>query len=252
MDPSTNHTLLRIQGLQKNFYGLRALDGVDMEIRKGELLGIMGPNGSGKSTLLNCVTGVLESSGGNVYFRGEEITGWKSSSIYKIGIARTFQLVQLFPEMTVLDNMIGAIQESEGSMFGRLFKFVEERERLKAFEILDFLKISHVRDSYAKNLSYGQQKLLDLGMVLMSDPSLILLDEPLAGVNPTLGNEIVAHILKLIHEKGCTVGIVEHNAKIMLDVCDRIVVLNEGKLLADGQPEEIKQDKEVLKAYFGA
>jgi len=252
LDPNTNHALMKIKGLQKSFYGICALDGVDMEIRKGELLGIMGPNGSGKSTLLNCITGVLESSGGSVYFQGEDITGWKSSSIYQIGIARTFQLVQLFPEMTVLDNMIGAIQESEGSMFGRLFKFVEERERIKAFELLDFLKISHVRDSYAKNLSYGQQKLLDLGMVLMSDPSLILLDEPLAGVNPTLGKEIVEHILKLIHEKGCTVGIVEHNAKIMLDVCDRIVVLNEGKTLADGQPDEIKQDKEVLKAYFGA
>lgn len=247
-----SNTVLEIQGLQKSFYGLHALDGVDMVVKEQELLGVMGPNGSGKSTLLNCITGVLTTSGGKVSFQGKDITGWKSSSIYKIGIARTFQLVQLFPEMTVLDNMIGAIQESEGSMFSRLFKFSEENERRKALEILDFLKISHVKENYAKNLSYGQQKLLDLGMVLMSDPSLILLDEPLAGVNPTLGKEIIEHILKLIREKGYTVVIVEHNAKIMLEVCDRIVVLDEGKKLADGLPTEIQHNEDVLKAYFGA
>jgi branched-chain amino acid transport system ATP-binding protein len=244
--------VLDIQGLRKNFYGLRALDGVDMVLREKELLGLMGPNGSGKSTLLNCITGVLSPAAGKVTFRQREITGWKSSSIYKLGIARTFQLVQLFPEMTVLDNMIGAIQESLGTMFGRLFKFSEENEKNKALKILDFLKISHLKDNLAKNLSYGQQKLLDLGMVLMSEPSVVLLDEPLAGVNPTLGKQIIDHIMELIEVKRCTVLIVEHNAKIMLDICDRIVVLNEGKKIADGQPQEIKQDAEVLKAYFGA
>jgi branched-chain amino acid transport system ATP-binding protein len=238
--------------LRKNFYGLRALDGVDLEIGEQELLGLMGPNGSGKSTLLNCITGVLSTTGGKVYHRGRDITGWKSSSIYKLGIARTFQLVQLFPEMTVLDNMIGAIQESQGTMFSRLFRFSEQREETKALEILDFLKIDHVKDNLAKNLSYGQQKLVDLGMVLMSDPSVVLLDEPLAGVNPTLGKQIIDHILQLVKERCCTVVIVEHNAKIMLDICDRIVVLNEGRKIAEGKPEEIKENSEVLKAYFGA
>jgi branched-chain amino acid transport system ATP-binding protein len=246
------NTVLTIRGLRKNFYGLRALDGVDLDIREKELLGLMGPNGSGKSTLLNCMTGVLSPTGGRVCHRDRDITGWRSSSIYRLGIARTFQLVQLFPEMTVLDNMIGAIQEGQGSMFGRLFRFSEELEKAKALELLDFLKISHLQRNLAKNLSYGQQKLLDLGMVLMSDPSVVLLDEPLSGVNPTLGREIVDHILHLIRVRGCTVLIVEHNAKIMLDICDRIVVLNEGRKIADGQPEEIKQDPEVLKAYFGA
>lgn len=246
------NTVLEIRGLRKNFYGLRALDGVDMALREKELLGLMGPNGSGKSTLLNCITGVLSPAAGKVTFREREITGWKSSSIYKLGIVRTFQLVQLFPEMTVLDNMIGAIQESLGTMFGRLFRFSEEKEKNKALEILDFLKISHLKGNLAKNLSYGQQKLLDLGMVLMSEPSVVLLDEPLAGVNPTLGRQIIDHIMELIEVKFCTVLIVEHNAKIMLDICDRIVVLNEGKKIADGKPQEIKQDAEVQKAYFGA
>jgi len=250
--PMEMQPVLKIQGLRKNFYGLRALDGVDMELKEKELLGLMGPNGSGKSTLLNCMTGVLSTTGGRVYHRSRDITSWKSSSIYKLGIARTFQLVQLFPEMTVLDNMIGAIQESRGTMFGRLFRFSEEWEKAKAQEILEFLKIAQVRDNLAKNLSYGQQKLVDLGMVLMSDPSVVLLDEPLAGVNPTLGREIIDHILELVRVKCCTVLIIEHNAKIMLDICDRIVVLNEGRKIADGLPEEIKQNPEVLKAYFGA
>ena len=244
--------VLKIQGLRKNFYGLRALDGVDLELKEKELLGLMGPNGSGKSTLLNCMTGVLSTTGGRVFHGSRDITGWKSSSIYKLGVARTFQLVQLFPEMTVMDNMVGAIQESRGTMFGRLFRFSEEWEKDKAESILEFLKIAHVKNSLAKNLSYGQQKLVDLGMVLMSDPSVVLLDEPLAGVNPTLGKEIIDHILELVREKSCAVLIIEHNAKIMLDICDRIVVLNEGRKIADGLPEEIKQNPEVLKAYFGA
>jgi branched-chain amino acid transport system ATP-binding protein len=250
--PMEMQPVLKIQDLRKSFYGLRALDGVDMELREKELLGLMGPNGSGKSTLLNCMTGVLSTTGGRVYHRSRDITGWKSSSIYKLGIARTFQLVQLFPEMTVLDNMVGAIQESRGTMFGRLFRFSEEWEKAKAQEILEFLKIDHVKNNLAKNLSYGQQKLVDLGMVLMADPSVVLLDEPLAGVNPTLGREIIGHILELVKVKCCTVLIIEHNAKIMLDICDRIVVLNEGRKIADGHPDAIKQNPEVLKAYFGA
>jgi branched-chain amino acid transport system ATP-binding protein len=223
-----------------------------MTVNKQELLGLMGPNGSGKSTLLNCITGVLSTTSGKVYYYGRDITGWKSSSMYKLGIARTFQLVQLFRDMTVIDNMIGAIQESQGSMFSRLFKFSEKDEKEKALQILDFLKIDHLKNNLAKNLSYGQQKLLDMGMVLMSEPSVVLLDEPLAGVNPTLGKEIIDHILDLVKIKCCTVIIVEHNAKIMLDICDRIIVLSEGKKIADDHPKKIKQNPEVLKAYFGA
>ena len=244
--------ILKISNLHKTFYGFRALNGVSMNVNEGELLGIMGPNGSGKSTLLNCITGIFPNTDGKVFFRDKDITGWNSSSIFKIGIARTFQMVQIFPDMCVLDNILGALQESKGNMLQRLFQVNENKEKEKAMGMLDFLKISHLKNENAKNLSYGQQKLLDLGMALIADPSLILLDEPLAGVNLTLGKEIIEFILKLVKQKSCTVIIIEHNAKIMLDICSRIIILNEGKKLAEGKPEEIKSNKEVIKAYFGA
>lgn len=242
--------ILKISNLHKRFYGFRALNGVSMDVNEGEVLGIMGPNGSGKSTLLNCITGVLPNTEGKVFFKEKDITGWNSSSIFKLGIARTFQMVQIFPGMCVLDNILGALQESKGNMFQRLFRVNENKE--KAMEMLDFLKISHLKDENAKNLSYGQQKLLDLGMALIADPSLILLDEPLAGINLTLGKEIIEFILKLVKQKSCTIIIIEHNARVMLDICARIIVLNEGRKLAEGKPEEIKSNKEVIKAFFGA
>ncbi len=244
--------ILKIRNLHKTFYGFKALNGVSIDVNEGELLGIMGPNGSGKSTLLNCITGILPNTKGKVFFREKDITGWKSSSIFKIGIARTFQIVQIFPDLCVLDNILGALQESKGSMFQHLFSINENKEKEKVMEMLDFLKISHLKNENAKNLSYGQQKLLDLGMALIADPSLILLDEPLAGINLTLGREIIKLILKLVKQKSCTIIIIEHNAKVMLDICTRIIILNEGRKLAEGKPEEIKSNKEVIKAYFGA
>jgi len=244
--------MLKIINLHKSFYGFKALNGVSLEVDEGELLGIMGPNGSGKSTLLNCITGIYPSTEGKVLFKGKDITGWNSSDIFKIGIARTFQMVQIFPDMCVLDNVLGALQESNGNILQRLLKINENKEIEKAMNILEFLKISHLKEEKAKNLSYGQQKLLDLGMALIADPSLILLDEPLAGVNLSLGREIIGFILKLVKQKSCTVIIVEHNAKVMLDICSRIIILNEGKKLAEGRPEDIKLNKEVIKAYFGA
>jgi len=242
--------VLEIKGLTKYFYGLAALKGVDFHVDDGELLGLIGPNGSGKTTLFNCVTGILKTSGGKVFFKGKDITNWSPDIIYKMGIGRTFQLIELFPEMTVRDNMLLAIQESQGSMLGRLFKIMEDGNEKKALALLDFLKISHLKDEYAKNLSYGQRKLLDLGMVLMPDPKLILLDEPLAGVNRSLAREIVDRLLEL-NKGGCTFIIIEHDMPVVMNLCRRIVVLDYGEKIAEGEPKEIQNNDRVLKAYFG-
>ena len=158
--------------------------------------------------------------------------------------------MQLFPKMTVLDNMLLAIQESQGNTLSRLFKIKEDENVKKALDVLDFLKIDHLQGNHAKNLSYGQQKLLDLGMVLMSDPDLVLLDEPLAGVNRSLAREIIDRIRKL-NEQGRTFILIEHDMKVVMDLCERIVVLDHGEKIAEGTPEEIKNNDQVLKAYFG-
>ncbi len=243
--------ILETSGLKKFFYRLQALKGVDLHVEEGELVGLIGPNGSGKTTLFDCITGILKPSGGKVYFKDKDITNFKPDGSYKMGIGRTFQLAQLFPEMTVMENMLLAIQESQGSMLNRLFRIREDDNRNKALSLLEFLKIGHVRDEFAKNLSYGQQKLLDLGMVLMADPELILLDEPLAGVNRSLAVEIVERIRELRKNCGCTFIIIEHDMKVVMDLCERIVVLDYGEKIAEGTPQEIQNNEKVLSAYFG-
>jgi len=242
--------ILEVKGLRKKFYQLEAVGGVDFEVREGEILGLIGPNGSGKTTLFDCVTGVQRPTGGDVFFMGRRITRLKPHTVYKLGVGRTFQLVQLFPGMTVLDNMIMAIQESEGTLLSRLFQVDESEDERKAIELLKFLNIIHLKDERAKNLSYGQQKLLDLGMVLMSDPKLIMLDEPMAGVNATLGREIGERLIEL-NERGCSFLVIEHNMRVVMNLCQRIVVLDHGKKIAEGLPEEIQNNEQVLAAYFG-
>jgi branched-chain amino acid transport system ATP-binding protein len=189
--------LLEIQDLTKHFFKFSALSRVSVDVEPGELLGIIGPNGSGKTTLFNCVTGVLRPSGGRVRFEGEDITGLSADAVYRRGIARTFQLIQLFPEMTVLENMLMAAQERQGTLLGRLVHREEAAATDRAVGLLEYLGIATLKDNLASNLSYGQQKLLDFGMALMPEPDVILLDEPLAGVNPTMIKSLVGHILAL-------------------------------------------------------
>jgi len=244
------NNILEVRGLRKKYYQLEAVAGVDFDVREGEILGLIGPNGSGKTTLFDCVTGLQRPTAGDVYFMGRRITRMKPHVVYRHGIGRTFQLVQLFPGMTVLDNMIMAIQESEGTLLSRLFQMDESRDVAKAIELLEFLNIIHLKDELAKNLSYGQQKLLDLGMVLMSDPKLIMLDEPMAGVNATLGREIGERLIEL-NERGCSFLVIEHNMRVVMGLCHRIVVLDHGKKIAAGSPEEIQNNEQVLAAYFG-
>jgi branched-chain amino acid transport system ATP-binding protein len=242
--------LLEIRDLTKHFFRLSALSRVSLGVEPGELLGIIGPNGSGKTTLFNCVTGVLPPSAGQVLFRGEDITGRTADAVYQRGIARTCQLIQLFPEMTVLENMLVAAQEKTGTLVSRLLRRDEVAETSRALELLEFLGIIGLRENLASNLSYGQQKLLDFGMALMSDPQLVLLDEPMAGVNPTMIKNLVGHIREL-NARGYTFVVIEHNMEVVMSLCRRIVVLSQGERIAEGTPAEIAENSLVLDAYFG-
>jgi branched-chain amino acid transport system ATP-binding protein len=242
--------LLEIENLTKHFFRLSALSRVSLSVEPGELLGVIGPNGSGKTTLFNCVTGVLRPSDGHVRFRGEDITGRTADTVYRRGIARTFQLIQLFPEMTVLENMLVAAQEKRGTLLSRLLRREEAGTTIRALELLEFLGIAGLKESLASNLSYGQQKLLDFGMALMSDPQVILLDEPMAGVNPTMIKNLVGHILEL-NARGYTFVVIEHNMEVVMSLCRRIVVLSQGERIAEGTPAEIADNPLVLDAYFG-
>lgn len=242
--------LLEIERLCKHFFALRALDNVSVSVEPGDLLGIIGPNGSGKTTLFNCITGVYQADEGTVRFKGHDITGLKADAIYRRGVSRTFQLIQLFPQMSVVENMLMAAQEREGTLLGRMLRREGQEVRDRALELLEYLNIIHLRENLAADLSYGQQKLLDFGMALMSQPEVILLDEPLAGVNPTMIRALVGHI-EALNEKGHTFVVIEHNMEAIMSMCRRIVVLSQGEQIAEGTPDEVAENPLVLDAYFG-
>jgi len=227
--------LLEIRDLTKHFFRIPALSQVSVDVEPGDLLGIIGPNGSGKTTLFNCVTGVLRPSSGQVRFKGEDITGLTADQVYRRGIARTFQLIQIFPEMTVLENMLMAAQERTGTLLGRLCRRDETAETDRAMRRLEYLGLTRHQDALASNLSYGQQKLLD---------------EPLAGVNPAMIENLVRHILEL-NGQGYTFVVIEHNMEVVMSLCRRIVVLSQGERIAEGTPAEVADNPLVLDAYFG-
>ena len=242
--------LLRVESVSRHFYGFAAVDGVSFDLQRGEMVGLIGPNGSGKTTLFNCITGLLRPSAGSVHFKGQDVTGRTPDRVYHSGMTRTFQLIQVFPEMSVLENMLAAAQERSGSMLSRLLGRDESDALRRANELIDYLGLTRVRDDHARDLSYGQQKLLDFGMALMPDPELVLLDEPLAGVNPTM----IQHLVGRIHDlnaKGYTFVVIEHNMDVLMSLCRRVVVLSQGRKLTEGTPAEVSADPAVVDAYFG-
>lgn len=243
--------LLEIRDLSKYFFHLPALRRVSLSVERGDLLGVIGPNGSGKTTLFNCVTGVMRSSGGQVRFNGEDITRLGADGVAHRGISRTFQLIQLFPEMTVLENLLMAAQERTGTLLTRLLRRDEREETGRALALLEYLGLAAVQDNLAANISYGQQKLVDFGMALMPDPRLILLDEPMAGVSPTMIKTILARIEEL-NARGFTFVVIEHNMEVVMSLCRRIVVLSQGAVIAEGTPPEIHRNPAVMDAYFGS
>ena len=232
------NAILEARDVTKRFGGVTAVNRCSLALAPGKIYGLIGPNGSGKTTLFNCITGLDPRDAGEIRFKGERIDGLKPHQVARLGIGRTFQIMRVFPELTALENLLVV---TRGPF---------ETARRRAEELLRFVTLDRLGHEYAGNLSYGQQKLLEFIRVLMTDPELILLDEPAAGVNRTLLNELLAAITQL-RDRGKTILIVEHDMKVVMGLCEAIFVLDYGEKIAEGPPGVIQTDERVIEAYFG-
>jgi branched-chain amino acid transport system ATP-binding protein len=248
--------LLEISGLTKYFGGLAAVSQLDMHVKEGEIIGLIGPNGAGKTTVFNLVTAVLRPTKGKVMFDGEDITVRKPHVVAKLGIGRTFQLNPLFADFTVLENVVASFHlRPRSSLLDTYFNTATYRRNEayildQSLEILQLVGLDKVKDELAKNLPHGHQKMLGMARALAVKPKLLLLDEPLSGMNPDEVDFAMTAIEKT-QQQGVTFVVVEHNMQIM-DLCDRVVVINFGHKIAEGSPDEVRKNKEVIRAYFGA
>jgi ABC-type branched-subunit amino acid transport system ATPase component len=249
-------SVLEVCGVGKRFTGVEALSEVDLTVEQGEIVGLIGPNGSGKSTLFNCITGIYRVDEGSIVFDGIDITYGKPHQAALAGLSRSFQMVQVYPRLTVRENLLIAIQEhQERNALARLVRSATVRQaertaKWRADEILGSLNLVTLRDLPVGTLSYGQRKLIEFAAILMPDPKLVLLDEPAAAINPTMINRMKGHIRNL-RAMGKAVLMVEHNMSLVMDICDRVVVLDHGRIIAKGEPAVVKANPRVLEAYFG-
>jgi branched-chain amino acid transport system ATP-binding protein len=252
MTISANHPVLKVTDLKKAYGAIQAVGGVSFEVRPGEIFGVIGPNGSGKTTLFNSMLGQITPDTGKIELNGEDVTKLGPLELNRRGVGRTFQTLQVFGKMTVRDNLIVAAQEHQGTMFSRMFAPSDSNLGDKADALIDQFHIKHVADKKAGELSYGQQKLVDIAMAFMSEPDLVLLDEPCAGVNPSLVGGISTLLKDLNKTRKGSFVVIEHNMDFVMDLCHRIMVMVEGKVMAIGTPEEIRANKQVLDAYLGS
>ncbi len=240
--------MLEVKSLSKHFGGIRAVDKCSFTAEQGKITALIGPNGAGKTTAFNCISRTMVPSSGEIWLDGERVDTLRPHQVTAAGLSRTFQISRNLADMTVLENVIC---QSKVRGWRDMFRPAMSAEEIeKAYGILDFLGITRIANEDGSNLSYGQKKLMDLAALLMSEPKIILLDEPAGGVNPTLLEEIIGHIRKL-NEEGLTVLIVEHNMELIMRLSHRVVVMAQGRVIADGPPDEIRENPEVLDAYLG-
>jgi ABC-type branched-subunit amino acid transport system ATPase component len=248
--------LLQAKAITKSFGGFRVLSGCSIEVEAGSITGLIGPNGAGKSTLFSVLVGFIRPERGEIFFKGEEVTGFYPYQLAQKGLVKTFQIPREFGGLSVLDNLMVSYPHQKGEVlpniwFGWKGVVGQEREiRKRAEALLDFLKLAHLKDELARNISGGQKKLLELGRALMLEPDLLLLDEPFAGVNPNLALDLM-EMIKDLRRRGKTFCVIEHNMGAIMALSDIIYVLSEGELLTSGPPEAVQKDKRVLDAYLG-
>jgi len=248
---------LEVQNLEKHYGGLQAVRGISFKVLEGQIFGLIGPNGAGKTTTFNMIAGSEIPTSGKIFLYSKDITGVPTHKLYDLGLLRTFQLSQEYKKMTVLENLMVAGSNQVGeNIFNSWFSSkkvnLREKEILdKAFDSLEFLGLSKLKSELAGNLSGGQKKLLEIGRTMMTDAKLVLLDEPGAGVNPTLMLKIIEMIRRLNTERGYTFCIIEHDMDLIADLCQKVVVLSEGQVLTEGPMSIVKNDERVIQAYFG-
>jgi branched-chain amino acid transport system ATP-binding protein len=249
--------LLAITDLSHSFGGLRALNDFSLEIYPGELVGLIGPNGAGKTTVFNLITGVFRLSAGRIAFRGEDISDWRSHRITAAGIARTFQNIRLFKELSVLDNIrLGAFAQHRYSLLdalgrSRRFNAAEQHVTRQAFELLERFQLTHYAHTPARHLPYGEQRRLEMARALISRPQLLLLDEPAAGMNQSETGDLIRRIRQLQEDFALTILLIEHQMRVVVNLCQRLTVLDFGETIAKGSPQEIQRHPAVLEAYLG-
>jgi branched-chain amino acid transport system ATP-binding protein len=249
--------MLEVQGVEKSFGGLTAVDGCSLEVKEGSITGLIGPNGAGKTTLFNIITGHYKPDRGKIIFQGQAIQGLPPHQIFKKKMYRTFQITREFAQMSVLENlMIMPEYQSGEKIWNTWFRpsRVRNQEQAileKALEVLEFVELIDLKNEYAGSLSGGQKKLLEIARSMMADPKIVLLDEPGAGVNPTLMKKLIANIRTLCAEQGITFFLIEHDMDLVMNLCDPVIVMSEGKKLAEGTAAEIRSNEAVLEAYLG-
>jgi neutral amino acid transport system ATP-binding protein len=252
-----DRALLEIDDVVKLFGGIRAVDGATMNVQKGAITALIGPNGAGKTTLFNVVTGFYRGDRGSVVFDGERVFGHPPYELARKGMVRTFQITKALAAMPVIDNMMLAAPNQPGEKFRNvIFRpgEVKAREREvheQAMELLDVFNLTELADDYAGTLSGGQRKLLELARALMARPKLLLLDEPMAGINPTLGGRLLDHMQRLRNEEGVSFLFIEHDMEVVMNHSDRVVVMADGRVIASGAPHEVRSDQRVIDAYLG-